>query len=89
MQEPLVDMIKRWQIKFIGNCLRKNTGELIHKYALYEPEDSRGKRKPGKPHMTYREGHKPPPTRNKAAWNEPIQIEANRQIDDDDVVYFL
>ncbi len=47
--------IKRRQLKYIGQCLRKDKDELINQYVLYYPKPSHGKTKQGRKPMTYPE----------------------------------
>ena len=54
-QEPLAITVQQRQLRFLGHCLRKDVGELINKYVLYEPKPSHGKRSRGKPRMLYPE----------------------------------
>ena len=48
-------IIQRRQLKYVGNCLRKDKIELINQCVLYYPKPSHGKTKPGRKPMTYPE----------------------------------
>ena len=52
-QEPLCNQIQKRQLRFVGHSLRKPTTELINQYVLYEPPERYGKRKPGRPKLSY------------------------------------
>jgi hypothetical protein len=52
-QVPLVRQIQQRQLRFIGHCLRREPKELVNQYALYTPKETHGKRKRGRPKMSY------------------------------------
>jgi hypothetical protein len=54
-QEPLTHTIQRRQLRYIGHCLRRTTNEFVNMYALYTPKNGHGKRRRGRPRLTYAE----------------------------------
>ena len=52
-QEPLVQVVQRRQLRFIGHCLRRNPNELMNTYALYTPKPGHIERKRGRPRLNY------------------------------------
>ena len=52
-QAPLVKQIQQRQLRFIGHCLRRDPKELVNQYALYTPKETHGKRRRGRPKMSY------------------------------------
>lgn len=52
-QVPLATTVQQRQLRFVGHCLRRNENEPIHQYVLYTPSNDHGKRKTGKPKISY------------------------------------
>ena len=48
---PLIHLVKHRQLKFLGHILRMSKEEHARRYALYIP--TIGKRRPGRPRISY------------------------------------
>lgn len=52
-QPPLIEVVRRLQLRWLGHALRRDDLEPAKIFALYEPEEGHGKSKVGRPRLTW------------------------------------